>query len=190
MTKCPKCGFENSGNSICIQCGMQLNKEETKPSSNQQVNTNNNYQEQTNQNQYNQNQYDQNQMNYNQVDANNPHYYPTSNNNQENNYQNNQYQQPQGQYYQNPADNINYKSPALAAFFGIFLSGGGYIYLGRWADGILMIILCIILGFFTWGIGSFILAVYGIYDSYKKAKIHNKGQPIPSLEYSLKHIFS
>lgn len=212
MIKCKICGFENDNSSkVCLQCGNKLayvsssNENISHPQvdikqnidqpikqtyheyGNQQTS-----QEENNQTNYQQQgyQYHDNQQNYQQET--NQQYDYQSNNQQYEQYNNQQYTSNQ----EFDSDNMRYdiKSPLLAVIFGLIISGGGYMYLGKWGDGFLMLILVMILdiiGLFTVGIGiiiALIFQLYGIYDSYQKVKLYNEGKPVPSLEYSLKHI--
>lgn len=204
MVKCKICGFENDDLSmVCLQCGNKLadvsssnenishSQVDTKQNRNQPIKQT--YQEYGNQQT---SQEENNQTNYQQQSY---HYQDNQQNYQQENNQQYDYQSNNQQYNNNPefdSNNMRYdvKSPLLAVIFGLIISGGGYMYLGKWGDGFLMLILVMILdiiGLFTVGIGiiiALIFQLYGIYDSYQKVKLYNEGKPVPSLEYSLKHI--
>ncbi|RAP44039.1 hypothetical protein [uncultured Methanosphaera sp.] len=204
MVKCKICGFENDESSmVCLQCGNKLadvsnsndnishSQVDTKQNNDQPIKQT--YQEYGNQQT---SQEENNQTNYQQQSY---HYQENQQNYQQENNQQYDYQSNNQQYNNNPefdSNNMRYdvKSPLLAVIFGLIISGGGYMYLGKWGDGFLMLILVMILdiiGLFTVGIGiiiALIFQLYGIYDSYQKVKLYNEGKPVPSLEYSLKHI--
>ena len=132
------------------------------------------------QQEYNQ-QYNQQQQQYNQVPQqqyNNPAntnqqmQNPYNNNYQNgyNNYQQNQYQRPQNQ-----------KSKAIGLILNFIIVGGGYMYVGKWGEGIAILVIYIILLALAVLIFPLIIAIilwiYTLFKTNDMIDKYNAGMP-------------
>ncbi len=59
------------------------------------------------------------------------------------------------------------KDPTLACLLNLFLVGMGHVYLGQVAKGLFILIIGIVAGILTQGIGTLLVVAWAMYDAYK-----------------------
>jgi TM2 domain-containing membrane protein YozV len=62
------------------------------------------------------------------------------------------------------------KDPALACLLNLLLVGTGHMYLGQIGKGLVIMVLAIGLGLFTWGIAAVLVIIWAMFDAYSIAK--------------------
>ncbi len=72
-----------------------------------------------------------------------------------------------------------HKDPILACLLNLLLVGIGHIYLGRIGKGLVIMVLGIVLGIFTWGIAYVLLVIWAMSDAYRLAKKMNQPEKKP-----------
>jgi TM2 domain-containing membrane protein YozV len=75
------------------------------------------------------------------------------------------------------------KSPGLAAVLSFLICGLGQMYIGDIGRGVIFLIITLIIGILTAGIGGIIMLILVIYDAYKSAILYNEGKPRKFLNF-------
>ncbi|MHC4293974.1 MAG: hypothetical protein ACYSTL_00140 [Planctomycetota bacterium] len=66
------------------------------------------------------------------------------------------------------------KDPTLACLLNLILVGAGHIYLGLLGKGIFIMVLGIVLGLLTYGIGTLLVIIWAMFDAYNIAQKMNR----------------
>ncbi len=61
------------------------------------------------------------------------------------------------------------KDPTLACLLNLVFLGTGHMYLGRVTKGLLILVIGVVLGLFTYGVGLVAVMAWAMYDAYKTA---------------------
>ena len=67
------------------------------------------------------------------------------------------------------------KSPVAACLLNLLLLGAGYFYLGKVGKGLLVLVIGIVVGVCSYGIGTLVMLIYAMVDCYNTAEAMNRG---------------
>lgn len=71
------------------------------------------------------------------------------------------------------------KNPTTACLLNLLLLGAGYFYLGRAGKGIGLLLLAIVFGLLTYGVGTLCILIYAMVDCYSTAEKMNRSSYPP-----------
>ena len=66
------------------------------------------------------------------------------------------------------------KDPTLACLLNLVFLGTGHMYLGRVIKGLVILVIGVVLGLFTYGIGLVAVMAWSMYDAWKTASRTNE----------------
>lgn len=175
MKSCPNCGYELNEGKFCVKCGQSLENPDT---NNIQQDNSAQSEEVTNQNQVDyipeQESAIQTQQTFEpqQYEAQQPS--ATTDNYQQGNYQ-------QYNNYQNNQAPLNQKSKAVGLILNIILVGLGYAYVGKWGEGLVLLVVYLLLWFLGFLIFPIIIAIglwiYSLIKTNEMIDKYNAGLP-------------
>lgn len=178
MVLCTNCGKETREGKFCTNCGhplvnIQNNMDFNRPSTNHHPPNNNIADNPVNMQNDNQTYNNQQNIQHNSI--------PNQQNNQQYN-QHQQYNQSQNQQYnyQQRAP-VNKKSKAIGLILNFLIVGMGYAYVGKWGEGIIMLVLFIIMMSLSFLLIPFVIGIaLWIYTFIKTNEMidkYNQGLP-------------